>query len=251
MRMLFRHRLSLQGDRRWLSGPMHGLQEYPVWDDAGVGRERSESRSGFRRRRRFRGSVSAPRSRPVRVVRDQHVRGIEQVQQLGHRRLPSEVSARRAQPRAHGLRVGLLAGHTRDDEHEHLGIVQKRRASSGSTRAASGAWETCRWHSGLITTSLRVASDVGHGSRGAFARCRRPRSRRSKSSERRDRSPVLGRFTACTWSGGASSACTRSRNVCAAWTCELCSTLCVSRSPQYSPSWLKRWKPTRRRAPDR
>ena len=31
MPMLFRHRLSLQGDRRWLSGPMHGLQEYPVW----------------------------------------------------------------------------------------------------------------------------------------------------------------------------------------------------------------------------
>ena len=29
--MLFRHRLSLQGDRRWLCGPMHGLQEYPVW----------------------------------------------------------------------------------------------------------------------------------------------------------------------------------------------------------------------------
>ena len=31
MLMLFRHKLSLQGDRRWLSGPMHGLQEYPVW----------------------------------------------------------------------------------------------------------------------------------------------------------------------------------------------------------------------------
>ena len=30
MLMLFRHTLSLQGDRRWLSGPMHGLQEYPV-----------------------------------------------------------------------------------------------------------------------------------------------------------------------------------------------------------------------------
>ena len=27
MLMLFRHKLSLQGDRRWLSGPMHGLQE--------------------------------------------------------------------------------------------------------------------------------------------------------------------------------------------------------------------------------
>jgi hypothetical protein len=31
MLMLFRHKLSLHGDRRWLSGPMHGLQEYPVW----------------------------------------------------------------------------------------------------------------------------------------------------------------------------------------------------------------------------
>ena len=46
---------------------------------------------------------------------------------------------------------------------------------------------------------------------------------------------VLGRFTRGTWSGGASSAWTRSRKVCAAWMCPLCSTLCVSRSPVYEP----------------
>jgi hypothetical protein len=46
MLMLFRHRLSLQGDRRWLSGPMHGLQEYPAWivTAAGAGRPDDEDR---------------------------------------------------------------------------------------------------------------------------------------------------------------------------------------------------------------
>jgi hypothetical protein len=61
----------------------------------------------------------------------------------------------------------------------------------------------------------------------------------------------VGRFTRGTWSPGVSRACTRSRKVCAARMCALCSTLCVSRSPAYSPSWLNRWKPTRRQAPDR
>ena len=31
MSMVFMHKLSLQGDSRWLCGPMQGLQENPVW----------------------------------------------------------------------------------------------------------------------------------------------------------------------------------------------------------------------------
>jgi hypothetical protein len=104
------------------------------------------------------------------------------VQQLGHRRLAGEVQrTRRAKPRAHVLRVGLLAGNARD-HHEHVGILQQipselgerfeRQASHG--KPGAGVW--------IENHELAGRSDVGMDRAELPPDFGRPRSRRSSPS---------------------------------------------------------------------
>ena len=83
------------------------------------------------------------------------------MQQLGHRCLASEVQRTwRAEPRAHGLRVGLLAGDARD-QHEDLGIFQQPAGELGERLERPAAHGKLVAGVGIEHDELAGRSDVG------------------------------------------------------------------------------------------